>query len=73
MAPEGERVVEQNFLAWAMGEEEEVEEQYFPVEKVVEAVDLNYLSKAQQQELRTCVPEGVFSLARRTWLKIALS
>lgn len=57
-----ERVVEENLLARAVGEEEEVKEQYFPVRQGGgEDVDVSHLPKDQQRELRTCVPEGVFS------------
>ena len=59
---ERERPVEQHFFARAVGEEEEVEEQYFPSKQEEKAeINLDHLSKAQQQELRACVPEGVIS------------
>ncbi|KAL2082862.1 hypothetical protein ACEWY4_020635 [Coilia grayii] len=50
-----------NLFARAVEEEEEAEEQYFPVQQEgVEDVILSHLSDSQQRELRACIPEGVF-------------
>ncbi|KAL2089209.1 hypothetical protein ACEWY4_016108 [Coilia grayii] len=45
-------------------EEEDHEEQFFPVEQSAEvSPDLSHLSPECQQELEACIPEGVFSEA----------
>lgn len=51
-------------VARRVEEEEDAEEQFFPVEQSAEvSPDLSHLSPECQQELEACVPEGVFSEA----------
>ena len=49
-----------SLFARAVEEEEEGEEQYFPVQQEeVKDIDLSHLSDVQQQEMRACIPEEV--------------
>ena len=57
-----EAAVAHHLLARRVDEEEEQDEQFFPVEQGHEVrSDLSHLSPGCQQELEACIPEGLFT------------